>query len=149
MLVAFSFMITVLHLVVLTLTVLLLGRVLPGFGEGRVVDGRFVGERVIDGRIGEALAYIDDRLDQPLDLEEVAGKVFLSSDSLVICPLAHRSPPRTVSLRIVTRLEFSCRSLSCSPVSFCPRLLPSQKGLPVFDVDEFPPSSNLLSFRAC
>ena len=59
-----------------------LSRVLPGFGEGRVVDGRFVGERVIDGRIGEALAYIDDRLDQPLDLEEVAGKVFLSSERL-------------------------------------------------------------------
>ena len=50
----------------------LLGRLLPGFG----------GERVIDGRVAEALAYIDDRLDGPLELEEVAGKVFLSSERL-------------------------------------------------------------------
>lgn len=50
----------------------LLDRWLPGF----------VSERALDGRIGEALAYIDSRLDEPLALEEVAGKVFLSTERL-------------------------------------------------------------------
>jgi AraC-like DNA-binding protein len=34
----------------------------------------------MDDRIGEALTYIDDRLDSPLVLEEVAGRVFLSAE---------------------------------------------------------------------
>jgi len=45
---------------------------LPGVAESRPVDGR----------IAEALAYIDSRLDEPLVLEEVAGRVFLSTERL-------------------------------------------------------------------
>jgi AraC-like DNA-binding protein len=38
--------------------------------------------RPIDERIVAALAYIDGRLDEPLALEEVAGKVYLSAERL-------------------------------------------------------------------
>jgi AraC-like DNA-binding protein len=48
----------------------LLNRLLPGFSP----------QRPIDDRIREALAYIDDRLGDPLALDEVAGQVFLSPE---------------------------------------------------------------------
>ncbi|WP_431210141.1 helix-turn-helix domain-containing protein [Puia sp. P3] len=59
-----------------------LERVLRGSGGEGAMDGRNGGKRVMDERVAEALAYIDDRLDQSLELEEVAGKVFLSSERL-------------------------------------------------------------------
>jgi len=40
------------------------------------------GPRPVDMRIWEALAYIDSQLDEPLVLEEVAGRVFLSTERL-------------------------------------------------------------------
>lgn len=58
----------------------LLGRWLPGLEGSSVAPGG--GKRVVDERIGEALAYIDSRMDEPLELEEVAGKVFLSAERL-------------------------------------------------------------------
>jgi len=48
----------------------LLDRLLPGFYS----------HPPIDGRIREALTYINDRLDNPLVLDEVAGRVFLSAE---------------------------------------------------------------------
>lgn len=48
----------------------LLSRLLPGSST----------QRPLDDRIREALTYIDDRLDNPLVLDEVAGRVFLSAE---------------------------------------------------------------------
>ena len=48
----------------------LLERLLPGFSP----------PPSIDARIREALTYINDRLDNPLMLDEVAGRVFLSAE---------------------------------------------------------------------
>jgi AraC-like DNA-binding protein len=48
----------------------LLNRLLPGFSS----------QPAIDDRIREALTYIDGRLDNPLVLDEVAGRVFLSAE---------------------------------------------------------------------
>ncbi|MHA4809989.1 helix-turn-helix domain-containing protein [Flavitalea flava] len=48
----------------------LLNRLLPGLSS----------QPRIDDRIREALAYIDDRLENPLVLDEVAGRVFLSAE---------------------------------------------------------------------
>lgn len=48
----------------------LLTQLLPGGSSGRSVDDR----------IAEALVYIDDHLDDPITLEEVAGRIFLSAE---------------------------------------------------------------------
>lgn len=41
---------------------------------------RFSSVRPIDGRITEAFTYIDDHLDDPLALDEVADRIFLSAE---------------------------------------------------------------------
>jgi AraC-like DNA-binding protein len=63
----------------------LLDRLLPGFSDQRPPDDRNQhpednNQRPLDQRIREALIYIESSLGDPLALEDVAGKIFLSAE---------------------------------------------------------------------